>query len=438
MKKVGKYLLWTIGVLVLLVVLIIRPYDGTPYKEQAFYKEFQETKIPAIFSNDTTNEVLVGWAKGNITPKIGASMAGYGLRPSVSEIRDSIYVRTIVFQQGKKRIVFLTYDLLMVHPDLRIDFENEFLASHSGYDYQFYYSAIHSHSSVGGWAKGLISKITLGGYSDEVSVKIINASINAIDDAYTEIKPSKFAYQTVETDDYVKNRVSDTSYIDESLRSIHFKRTDGKEALWTSFSAHATNLGFRSPVLSADYTKGFHDFCVEKGKFSMFSAGMVGSTETMQQFERKAEAIRQYGVDLGKFVLEDTNQLAWEELKTIQYQKIEFQKPKIQVRLAPEWCLSQWLVNSTFDSKFPVTTLSLNKHLLMGMPCDFSGELYPLVKGECQPIITSFNGDYIGYVNHPQHYFVDTHVEIQDLAWLGEEGGYYAVEVIEKVVSEAK
>ena len=437
-KKIVRFFFLFIGISLLVMVLIIRPYDDTPYQEQEFYTKFETVKVPSIFSSDTSHQVLVGWAKENITPGIGAPMAGYGLRPSVSEIRDSIYVRTIVFQQGKKRVVFLSYDLLMVHPDLRKDFEEEFLASNNKFDYQFYYSAIHSHSSVGGWSKGLLSKITLGGYDDEISTDIINSTINSITKAYSDIKPCRIAYHDVETDGYVKNRVNDTSHVDKTLRSIHFKRADGKEALWTSFSAHATNLGFRSPVLSADYTKGFHDAWDEKGQFSIFSAGMVGSTETRQQFERNADSIREYGLDLASFVLKDTAQLMWEGLKTIEYRRIKFGRPKIQIRIAPRWCLSQWLVNATFDEEFPVTIFSLNKHVLIGMPCDFSGELYPLLNTEIKPVITSFNGSYIGYLNHPQHYFVDTHVEVQDLAWLGEKGGYYAIEVIEKIISESK
>ena len=50
---------------------------------------------------------------------------------------------------------------------------------------------------------------------------------------------------------------------------------------------------------------------------------------------------------------------------------------------------------------------------LVGTPCDFSGELVEGIQKSCaknrEVMITSFNGQYIGYITADKHYEKDTH-----------------------------
>lgn len=76
---------------------------------------------------------------------------------------------------------------------------------------------------------------------------------------------------------------------------------------------------------------------------------------------------------------------------------------------------------------------------MIGTPCDFSGELVPLIEKNVKTsnpfMVTSFNGNYIGYVNHPKHYDEDDN-EINQMTWLGEDNGYYFVEIMTKIINK--
>jgi hypothetical protein len=50
-------------------------------------------------------------------------------------------------------------------------------------------------------------------------------------------------------------------------------------------------------------------------------------------------------------------------------------------------------------------------------------------------IMTSFNGDYVGYVSHSKHYFKKTHPEIKDMNWLGCDAFEFFEEISKKILS---
>jgi hypothetical protein len=49
--------------------------------------------------------------------------------------------------------------------------------------------------------------------------------------------------------------------------------------------------------------------------------------------------------------------------------------------------------------------------------------------------MTSFNGDYVGYVSHSKHFFEKTHPEIKDMNWLGHDAYEFFEEISLKMLS---
>jgi hypothetical protein len=93
---------------------------------------------------------------------------------------------------------------------------------------------------------------------------------------------------------------------------------------------------------------------------------------------------------------------------------LEVALPPLNVRLSDGLRLRPWLAARLL----PVTGqtylqgLRLDDSLWFSTPCDFSGELALGVKDFLRPrgyhaVITSFNGDYIGYVILPRYYHMN-------------------------------
>jgi neutral ceramidase len=82
-------------------------------------------------------------------------LAGYGDRkgrPSTG-IHDSIYVKAVAIKSGVNTIVFVSADLLMMPPNIADSVA--VLLSEAGIRRdQIFFSATHSHSSLGGWGSG--------------------------------------------------------------------------------------------------------------------------------------------------------------------------------------------------------------------------------------------------------------------------------------------
>ena len=78
--------------------------------------------------------------------------------------------------------------------------------------------------------------------------------------------------------------------------------------------------------------------------------------------------------------------------------------------------------------------------LMVGMPCDFSGELvaeldaYAKTKG-LNLLVTSFNGCYIGYITHDKHYDRDLY-ETKTMSWYGPYNGAYLQEVVKDIIDK--
>jgi hypothetical protein len=79
------------------------------------------------------------------------------------------------------------------------------------------------------------------------------------------------------------------------------------------------------------------------------------------------------------------------------------------------------------------------------MPCDFSGEILVREKlgqlaerqGE-KLLITSFNGDYVGYITYDEYYGHSEQEEVMAMNWVGPFYGNYYTQVLKKVITQSR
>ncbi|MDZ7608290.1 MAG: hypothetical protein U5K79_22520 [Cyclobacteriaceae bacterium] len=242
----------------------------------------------------------------------------------------------------------------------------------------------------------------------------------------------------------VANRLSPDGSKDPFIRAFVLKKADGKMAIVTAFSGHATNLNSHSRELSRDYPGVLTDE-LEKlpdVEFAMFCAGMVGSHSIKLKLPKGQERIEVAGKFLAEKIASQLSGINFSENTSTGHGHLELALPPPQLRLTENLRLRSWVFDSFFGSlKGEIYVLDIGNILLIGMPCDFSGELsinnhldsLAEIQGK-QLFITSFNGAYIGYITEDRHYDTCTHDEVRVMNWVGPGMGSYFIEITKGII----
>ena len=121
LKKILRFIaILFLGVLTLIVlffVVSIVPIDRTVDRNALFTEMTNEIDtLPKVVP--ASSGFLVGHAKENLTPPYPTATAGYGKRRGklYESVHDSIYVRTMVIDNGSQRVAIVSADLLIIPP----------------------------------------------------------------------------------------------------------------------------------------------------------------------------------------------------------------------------------------------------------------------------------------------------------------------------------
>lgn len=440
MKKIKILASVFIVFFLLLLLFLLQPINYTPYTQKPHYKKWKEQienlEIPVQNFNK------VGWAKVNITPEKLTGMAGYGKRkgkPAVG-VRDSLYARCFVFENNAKSIYLLNADLLIIPPSVTKRVWQK--AAQLGIDNsQIYFTATHTHNSLGGWYNTLVGVLFAGPYKEEVEEELASHFISCMVIAQKNTALCQIKYSEDYAPNNVNNRLLKTEdHDDPYIRSVLFKRANDSAALVT-YAAHSTILGPGTMLLSRDYP-GIVVDDLEKAGFDMacFASGAVGSMGPLEKGETDEEQLVLQGKEVAqKFFEIDSKSSSWHSLNSLSYGKLNLPMALPSPRISKNWALRPWVFYKLFGD-FPayVSFLQLNDILLIGLPCDFSGELmqelssYAEKKGK-QLIITSFNGAYAGYVTADQHFETENY-ETYTMSWFGPENGKYFTVIVKDII----
>ena len=430
-----------IGLLSLLIALV-GPIDRTPLAELEFYQQamigLDTLKIPST----QVTPLKSGWAKVNITPKGQMPMAGYMKRNHYDSIHDSLYIRIIKLESDGQSVALINADLLLFPPALKEQLQKKLQAK--GLNIFLYLSATHTHNGIGAWDESLVGQYALG----EFDYNWINATADALVNALEKIKPLPSAIQYWESnaDELVINRIAQVrGKKDGKLRGFFLKRSDSTNAWLFTFSAHATTLTKHNYSLSADYPANvIHRFeSVNKpGTFGMFMAGMVGSHSfAPMPPEIEYDLVEKEGGFLVESLIPMTLSAA---IDSTSISMSHFQIPfgPSQLRISNNWKVRNWAFRGVLGGlEGELTYLRVGNILMIGTPCDFSGEIavtqklhdYAKAKG-LNLIITSFNGNYVGYITYDGHYDSIDRTEVYEMNWVGPYHGQYFAQMIKRLI----
>jgi neutral ceramidase len=454
-----KILLKLLGVLLLLIVVLLAcmlaPVDDTPYQQTAYYQDWKKSvnSLPLMVSNDSNQQseienrksLQVGWAKVNFTPKSPTSTAGYGVRRGAlyKSVHDSIYVRAVVIDNGTTKAAIVAADLLIIPPAVTEQLKTKLKATGIPFE-QVYLGATHSHNSMGGWSDGIVGKLFGGEFKPENVTWVADAIVKAVTLAQKDLQPASIAYHAIADTARVKNRAFDEGTIDPFVRTVQFVRNDGQKALLCSYAAHSTIMSSDNIVLSRDYPGVLVD-SLEKGEanFALFMSGAVGSMGPKIGIESDSDFVK-VGTEADSLESDVQKQLPYlQPFSNPAFQMVTLPLPlrEPNPRVTLGWRLRPWVFHWAFGD-FPnyVKALRIGNVLMVGFPCDFSGELvaemsaYAEKKG-LKLMVTSFNGGYIGYVTPDKYYGKDTY-ETLTMNWFGPFNGAYFQEIVRDLVDK--
>ena len=433
--KIFGYIVLGLGIL---AMVSIKKIDRTPFEETEHYKKWEQQVSKMNFEN-STGEFEIGWAKENITPLQPGPMAGYGKRKGApyQSVHDSVYIRAISIKNGDKYLWFVASDMLIVPPNvveklkLLLDKDNIPLSS-------IHFGATHAHNSLGGWGNSLTGRLFAGSYDPNVEVRIAEKMHVAIlKSSKIRVKGEIFYEEAVDKED-IRNRleISDGK-IDQEIRALKFIRSDGKKAKLVTYGAHSTVLNSATLQLSRDYPGVLVD-SLEKSDvdFAMYMAGAVGSMGPIEKGKDDFDEVN----NQANGVLSHLKTSIESPLSNIFYSNyFKIPLPTPTARISKNFGLRPWAFRILFgDYPTFLKVTKIGKTLILGMPCDFSGEImieldaYAKSQG-LDLIITSFNGSYIGYVTSDRLYDRDLY-ETTTMSWYGYQNGGYFTKIVKDLV----
>ena len=442
-----KYVLYLLGFVLILSICLIVPVNRTPYSELSFYETI-DVRLDSLSENYQKSDpgvLRIGTAKISITPSDTLPLAGYSGREPMeySEILDSVFVRAVVIDNGINPVAILSAELLIIHPEITD------MVLHKARDLgwnkkNIFLTATHTHSSIGGWSPGYVGELVTGEFDKSIQENIVSAMLKALEKATNNLQRAGFSHGESELGLHVKNRLIKEGDEDAWVRNLFFKQDSALIAL-TAYAAHATCFNAHSNVLTGDfpsaYSKGLE--ATRRNIFSVYLAGAVGSMgpDGTGQGKVRADAI---GNELAAQVLDLTMfDLPFDSMVSIDAFRLQVPLRAPQLKISRHLKLRPWLFNSlvgAYDTY--VSVVKINDTLLVGMPCDFSGEvalaLYSYAKSQgLNLIITSFNGRYIGYVTKDEWYDLGKY-ETRTMNWYGPDSGMYFSEIIQRIIDSVK
>lgn len=441
-KKVAKWFLILATLLIIFILILIGPIDRSPLPSKDSYQQTL-ARIDTIqpFFKSTNSPIQASWKKLNITPAYPMPMAGYRMRDDFKSVHDSLFCRIIAIEAGGKTAYIISADLLLFPSMIRERIQAYYQKDQSKF---FYFSATHTHNGIGGWDDTLIGNAVLGEYDqqwvEETSTKIISE----IESLQSDLKLARISYWETDASEYSINRVDTQSPADTKLRGVTILRNDSSKALLITYSAHATSISKKSLELSGDYPAALIQQVENRGySFGMFLSGMVGSHRLNGIAEQEFEMVKKAGEVLSEKVLQAPIAIE-EDSITLKAFHFPITFAPAQLRIAQNWKVRDWVFRMALKPlSGELTVLEMGNIMLIGTPCDFSGEIAVQDKLDSiaqlhqkHLIITSFNGDYDGYITADHHYDTSEKEEIRALNWVGPYHGEFFSTMIQKIIAK--
>ncbi|MDG1892791.1 MAG: hypothetical protein P8L18_15920 [Verrucomicrobiota bacterium] len=455
-RTAGRWSL-AIGIFgVALFPLFLTTMDDTPYMSSDYYRQSLESLERSKDSMPlATTELQIGTARLSITPMLEMhgqgdaqtgfpeiTLAGYGARKGAPAegVLEPLYIKALWMKSGDLEGAIISMDLLIPPDDMVQAFRMEAKARFNLPSEHFHFSATHTHSSLGGWAKGLVGEIFAGPHQPGLNAWLKTRVFEVLENARQSLRNARVAYAENPIPTWTRNRlVGNKGELDPMLQSIFLKPEGAPVVTLGAYSAHATVMGADSMQFCGDYP-GHWEQKVEQttGGFAMFLAGGMGS-HAPNVTSKDHQAVDHMADALASVTINQLEHAVFDTVSILRLGWLQIQLPELHLRLTSHLRLRPWLGQKLIPNPGVsyLGGIRLGNILLLNTPCDFSGELAKSIRNDfaamgVQAALSSFNGSYIGYVV-PQKYYYLNHYETRTMSFYGPNTGPYLEEMIKRL-----
>ena len=427
MKKIAVISGSVFASFILLFLVFTNLVDHTAYFDSDYYRS-TNLRIDSLKKSSLTvkGSFQAGFATVSITPELQhiednylegkfseVPLAGYGARKGkpAKGIHDSIFVKAFAMKVDGQTVVFVTADLLIMPPHI-IDSVTILLSGKGIQREQLFFSATHTHSSLGGWGPGYIGRQFAGEENKNIQKWLALQISEAVTAAIKDIRPARIGYGSFDAGAYTRNRlIGESGTKNDDFSFITIEQTGHKKAIIGSFAAHTTTLGADNMEISADYP-GFWATKMENTfyDFALFFAGSMGSQSPVTEgkgFDRS----KFMGEALADSLISKLSEITLQEKAEFSHLSLLMELPDCRTRITKRLTLSSFINKKLMPApqRTYLQAIRIGDLVWITTPGDFSGEYALQIKNSLatkgfEANITSFNGSYVGYIIPGRYY----------------------------------
>ena len=449
----------TLGIIVLLLIAVYFAATGPVVNQPYFESDYFRKSLAGIDSlknltKPATGNLQAGFSKISITPKLNNTadvaekgefmklpLAGYGGRKGTpaTGVHDSVFVKAAALRVGEKMVVLVGADLLIMPPNITDSVVQVLKNSGINRD-QVFFSATHSHSSVGAWGPGFTGKQFAGEFNKNVEKWLVQQVSKAVLNAIADLKPARIATGDFNAENYTRNRlVGDLGTKNDDFSFLVIQQNEGKKAVIGSFSAHSTCMGDKNMEISGDYP-GFWQRKMEISgvDLAIFMAGSMGS-QTNRGEGDGFEKPRFIGESLADSALVHISNIPLSDSIIMNTATLKLNLPEYHFRISTTRNLSTFLTHKLmpYPENAVLQVLRIDNMIWVSTPADFSGEYALQFKNTLaakgfDANVTSFNGSYVGYIIPGRYFYLDEY-EPKTMGMFGPTMGDYTFHLINQL-----
>lgn len=425
--------------------VVKKPYFQSNYYQQTI--SALESSKPGI--NQINDSLFAGFSRISITPDLtekihknknqsSIPVAGFGQVKTkyATGIHDSVFVRAVALKAGKQTIIMVSADLLIMPPNI-IDSVAKSLTQHGITRDQLFFSAIHTHSGIGGWGYGPLARIMAGKEDKNLEKWLVRNMEKAVLSALMDLHPASIGTGRFFAPQYTRNRLTGSEdQINNEFNYIAINQYGRKKCLIGTYSAHSTTIGSKNTLISADYpgcwVRKIED---STGFMAMFCGGSMGSQSPVGEgsdFERA----RYIGESLADSTISHLKNTDMSDRISTSALSLQVHLPEYHMRMSRNLNYT-----TSFSSRLMaepenvyLQALKINNLIWFTTPGDFSGESALLIKNILSgkgydAVVSGYNGSYVGYII-PGKYFYLKNYESRAMGWFGPTMGDYVTDLL--------
>lgn len=420
-------------------------YENTPYAEATF------RRVEQASFDLRSGPLEVGVGVADITPKLGEPLAGFGGRsPNNADVPiDNLRAEAISLHVDGRTVTIVGGDILLFLPELR----QAVLQRVDLREQDVLLTATHTHSGPGGYDPGMIHQFVTGRYDRNITDRLAEAFARAIRDSLDTLQPARVRTRIVTPNDdiartYCLNRIEPGGRPHGTVALAVFDPVDANDpnaiASLVIASPHPT-----CHSSSNLHPTGGHPGVVKRaleerlGGRCLFAIGATGSMRASKNAPKGPRRAQDVGRHIVA-VLDSAGALDANDARretTIGSALIEVALPPQQYRISAGLRLTPYFTSLAHGRTSHLHAMRIGQLVLLGMPADYSGELAMALENEfragpLRPVVTSFNGDYIGYLVPRARYALD-HYETRDMNFFGPWCGEYFNAIARRLLARA-